>query len=130
MKKTCRKFNFETIWKMELPRVFLLHSPLNGLYLTSSPYMSSRFTFSPLTASCEIVNCTLIEGFDSTVAPAATATLPYNYTKFLQLSIHKRQSYLPECWATSERQFFPRPKSKSSTCCRKCICPAWSRVCS
>ena len=43
------------IWN--LPAFVTYFTPLKGLYF--SPYMSSRFTFSPETAICEMVKCTL-----------------------------------------------------------------------
>lgn len=46
-----------------LPALVRYLTPLKGLYF--SPYMSRRLTFNPETASCEIWNCTLIDGFAS-----------------------------------------------------------------
>lgn len=96
------------IWKR--PAFVTYFTPLNGLYF--SPYISKRFTLSPDTASCEMLNWTLIDGFVSRFElPTATVTVPRMFGN-LALSIRPTSQwsifwtvsnvYLP--WFTTNRQ--------------------------
>merc|ERR1719290_482046 len=107
--RLCKMTNHILTWN--LPAFVIYLTPLKGLYF--SPYISSLLTLSPDTASCAIVNWTLIVGLvPSCVAPDTRFTLPLMLgslvwsilpTSHISTLVTGSNEYLP--WLATRLQF-------------------------